>query len=285
MTVGRELRAVLVGIIFAVVPAAAQKDADYPWDPQYKTFDCAGTLAISIGSAERGPSELVLSAEAGPGAGKIRIAAAAATPLMSGEPGGEGFEDVSAGLRQVSPCAIALPATDNLGSGRVAIHVQADPDRPVVAIVGSRRWVTAPGSTTYNGKIVRLDAGFSALRTAALTYSSQFPETAELVRGGEGLYRITPAGLRAHMEGAPTPAPANPGAIESWRLAWLRLKVASDGRLSAEPLNGPARDPAVAAAVSALRMRPFQTENRPVAAEGALPLLLDGAGRVYSLPF
>jgi hypothetical protein len=262
-------------------PLAGQTEVSFPWDPQYKIFDCAGTPVLTVGSAERGPSAVVLSAE--PDAklsGRIRIAAATATPLMSGEPAGEGFEDVSAGLKQLSTCEIALPPEAIAGSGRVAIHMQVDPGRPVILVMNGRRSVIAPGTTTYNGRAINFDPRLSALRVAALTYSSQFPPSAALEEREKGRYSITPAGLRAHLE-------ANAALLGSdrlsertdwagWRMVPLRLHISEEGVTAA--LNS---DPSIAAIATSLKFKAFEMNGRRIEVEGDLPLLVDAAGRVY----
>ena len=267
-------------MLVAAVPLL-EAQQDYPWDPQYKFFDCAGVPVLTVGNSERGPSAAVLSVEPDAGLkGRVRLAAATATPLMSGEPAGEGFEDVSAGLKQVSGCEIALPPEAIAGSGRVAIHMRADAAKPVILVLNGRRSVIAPGTTTYNGRIVAFDPRFSALKTSALTYSAQFPPDAAVEERTKGTYSITPAGFRTHLERNAALINAD-GLAErtdwaGWRVVPLRVRVSEEGVTAA-----PAGDPSIAAIAAALKFKAFEQNGRRIEVEGVLPLLIDAAGRVY----
>jgi hypothetical protein len=281
MSTARGFCVPLLVLAALAAPLAGQTEVSFPWDPQYKVFDCPGPPVFTVGSADRGPSATVLSAE--PDAklgGRIRIAAATATPLMSGEPAGEGFEDVSSGLKQASACNIALPPEAIAGSGRVAIHMQVDPGRPVILVMNGRRSVIAPGTTTYNGRTINFDPRLSALRVTALTYSSQFPPSAAVEERGNGRYSITPAGFRTHLE-------TNAALLSSdrlsertdwagWRMVPLRLHVSGEGVTAA-----PNSDPSIAAVAASLKFKAFELNGRRIAVEGDLPLLIDAAGRVY----
>lgn len=281
MSTARGLCLPLLVLAALAAPLAGQTEVSFPWDPQYKVFDCAGPPVLTVGSAERGPSATVLSAEPDAKLGfRIRIAAATATPLMSGEPAGEGFEDVSSGLKQVSACNIALPPEAIAGSGRVAIHMQVDPGRPVIFVMNGRRSVIAPGTTTYNGRTINFAPRLSVLRVTALAYSSQFPPSAAVEERGENRYSITPAGFRTHLE-------TNAALLSSdrlsertdwagWRMLSLRVRVSEEGVTAASN-----RDPATAAVAASLKFKAFELNGRRIAVEGDLPLLVDAAGRVY----
>lgn len=293
----RMYRASLWLLTLGVVAAAAQTQVrtTIEWNPEYLRFSCDSAVVLRASLAPLAAEELIVGLEGSPEvAGNVMLALASVVPTPAEPAAGKRvFANHPAGITQSAPCiydiAVRLPERE-----RPVLHVRVKPGTRVTMIANGETVASLAvtrGALLHNGRIITDAGALYVLQAAAVAVTRGFSENStELVADARGRRLITPKGFRHHLVETSylkfaSRVDWNDECCAGATLVTFNLRVAPNGEVvAAEPLDVPAEHTdRLARLLRGLRLKPFEEDGVPVAAEGVLTLLMNKSGRVALL--